>query len=1099
MPASLASEPAPPLVKRGNSKEAPFALTSSDGSGLKLASMRSRTVIEGPIALTELALSFDNPEDRIREGRFAITLPEGASVSRFAMKIDGAWQEGEVVEKQRARQSYESFLHQRKDPALLEQGAGNQFSARVFPIPAKATKELILTYAEVIDESHPLRVRLSGLPQIRELNVSVSSGGKQLLSRSEKQFQPTEDLLLPAGTINRELGVFHEDTVVLRGVVPDGAASPDALADVLLMVDTSAGRALDFDLELDQLHALVQAFPADAHIAVAAFDQEVDLVFNGTAGTFDRAAIDGLRRRQAFGASDLGKALAFARDAARPLQLSRLMILSDGIASTGAATLAELGGTASGLKQAGVRRVDALAIGGLRDGATLAALTASGAENGVAVDLASEPALLARKLAQKTLANLDLKVPGATWQSPKTLTGALPGDEFVVFAKLDQPVSGDSVSVKLGSESRAIAVRPTASKQLLERAQAVVEIGDLEQLADAKDEDVKKRIINLSTKHRVLSKHTAMVVLERDSDYARFGIDRTATLDVLVVDGDVIRTERGHRVEFGDKQGLAAGPPSLPSRADPLGPTAPWGAPSASDPITATGNMWGTEVGEAFGAGGLGLTGIGEGGGGRGEGIGLGNIGTIGHGAGFGNGAGRLGGSHRTPPPSLRMGTTSVSGRLPPEVIQRIVRQNFGRFRLCYERGLREQPTLAGRISIKFTIGPDGSTHNAQVQSSTLDSRAVEGCVVHSFAGLRFPEPEVGSVNVVFPIMFSPDGSTRNIPTSDGVAATPPPQSPPRTLPEQPQGPVAPPSPYLGRFKLVMDQLAEKQGEAALEEALRFSAESPTDVLAFLAVGEAAEATGRPRLASRAYGSLLDLWSYRVEMKRFAAQRLERVGTEAALGVAQTALASAVLDRPDHPSGHRMLAYAQLKGGEPARAFETLEKALSMQLPEGRYAGVLSVLRQDAAVIAAAWQRQFPGQAEEIRTRLRHLELTIDETPSIRFVLSWETDANDVDLHVTDAFGEHASFQHKTLETGGALVADVTTGYGPEGFVIPRPDRGFPYQLRANYYSRGVMGFGMGKLQIVRHDGRGNVTIEDRPFIIQSDHGDVELGTVKAI
>ena len=52
------------------------------------------------------------------------------------------------------------------------------------------------------------------------------------------------------------------------------------------------------------------------------------------------------------------------------------------------------------------------------------------------------------------------------------------------------------------------------------------------------------------------------------------------------------------------------------------------------------------ECGDAFGAGGLGLSGIGEGGGGRGEGIGLGSIGSIGHGSGFGAGHGRLGGSH---------------------------------------------------------------------------------------------------------------------------------------------------------------------------------------------------------------------------------------------------------------------------------------------------------------------------------------------------------------------------------------------------------------------------------------------------------------------
>ena len=125
--------------------------------------------------------------------------------------------------------------------------------------------------------------------------------------------------------------------------------------------------------------------------------------------------------------------------------------------------------------------------------------------------------------------------------------------------------------------------------------------------------------------------------------------------------------------------------------------------------------MWGNDIGESFGAGGLGLSGIGEGGGGRGEGIGLGGIGTLGHGAGtgtgqgFGSGHGRLGGSHRAKPPQVRMGATQVSGRLPPEVIQRIVRQNFGRFRLCYENGLRNNPNLQGRVSVRFVIGRDGA------------------------------------------------------------------------------------------------------------------------------------------------------------------------------------------------------------------------------------------------------------------------------------------------------------------------------------------------------------------------------------------------------
>ena len=41
------------------------------------------------------------------------------------------------------------------------------------------------------------------------------------------------------------------------------------------------------------------------------------------------------------------------------------------------------------------------------------------------------------------------------------------------------------------------------------------------------------------------------------------------------------------------------------------------------------------------------------------------------------------------------------------------------------------------------------------------------------------------------------------------------------------------------------------------------------------------------------------------------------------------------------------------------------------------------------------------------------------------------------------------------------------------------------------------MGFGMGKVQIVRHDGQGEITLEERPFLIQSSRGAVDLGVVE--
>ena len=76
----------------------------------------------------------------------------------------------------------------------------------------------------------------------------------------------------------------------------------------------------------------------------------------------------------------------------------------------------------------------------------------------------------------------------------------------------------------------------------------------------------------------------------------------------------------------------------------------------------------------------------------------------------------------------------------------------------------------------------------------------------------------------------------------------------------------------------------------------------------------------------------------------------------------------------------------------------------------------------------------------------------------------------------------------------------MTTGYGPECFTIPLAPsaRAYPYKLQAHYYSRGPMGYGMGKLQIVEHDGNGGLRFEERPFIVMRDGAFVDLGKVPA-
>ena len=133
-----------------------------------------------------------------------------------------------------------------------------------------------------------------------------------------------------------------------------------------------------------------------------------------------------------------------------------------------------------------------------------------------------------------------------------------------------------------------------------------------------------------------------------------------------------------------------------------------------------------------------------------------------------------------------------------------------------------------------------------------------------------------------------------------------------------------------------------------------------------------------------------------------------------------------------------------------------------------------------------------------IDERLRAAGGTPEETPSLRFVLTWETDANDVDFHIYDAEGGHAYYGARDLWGGGSLYDDVRTGYGPECFTIRGPEarRSKGYTLLTHYYSRGPMGYGMGKIQVIDHDGKGGITFEERPFLAMTDGAYVNLGTV---
>jgi len=208
---------------------------------------------------------------------------------------------------------------------------------------------------------------------------------------------------------------------------------------------------------------------------------------------------------------------------------------------------------------------------------------------------------------------------------------------------------------------------------------------------------------------------------------------------------------------------------SMPAMA-PNAPTVPWGTTlNGANDVNAVGHLFGSSIDDAMGTGGWGLTGPGEGGGGFAQTIGLGNgFGPLGGTGsctgggpcnGIGHGTGKLPGEHK---PGFHggirePGPIQANGHLAAEIIQRIVRQNSGRFRFCYEQGLKGNPTLTGRVSVKFMIARDGSVGVAADAGSDIPDSSVTSCVVRSFTAMSFPAPDSGIVTVTYPLMFTPE------------------------------------------------------------------------------------------------------------------------------------------------------------------------------------------------------------------------------------------------------------------------------------------------------------------------------------------------------
>jgi len=185
------------LASNMNLPPAKHTVLKIDGKGnpdVYLQSLDIQVEVTGNIASTRYTMVFKNKTDRVLEGSLTFPLPDGRSVTHYALDINGKMREGVPVEKERATEVFEEIEQRRVDPGLLERVAGNNFRTRVYPFLAHGTRIVSIGYEEELPlEKDSLRYRLPmDYPNALEkfsLTATVwKSGLKPLVTTSVDEF-----------------------------------------------------------------------------------------------------------------------------------------------------------------------------------------------------------------------------------------------------------------------------------------------------------------------------------------------------------------------------------------------------------------------------------------------------------------------------------------------------------------------------------------------------------------------------------------------------------------------------------------------------------------------------------------------------------------------------------------------------------------------------------------------------------------------------------------------------------------------------------------------------------------------------------------------
>jgi len=540
--------------------------------------------IRDQIVRTVIEESFVNHTNSQLEGIFHFPLPADASISNFGMWIGDNLVEADVVERQRAREIYETILREQRDPGLLEWSGGNIFKARVFPIFPNSEKRVTITYTQVLPMrngicrySYPLASEMLRQKPLRELQIianifsaaplkSVACPNHKARLRqtansasvefSAQEYCPTKDFELtiepdlekqPLTLIPHRRG---EDGYFLALLNPPGVSGARPLIGdgnplrLIILADSSGSMdPAQCEARQEFLRALLSSLGKRDQFMLAACDVDCNWLtaeFQPADEKHTTKVLDSLSSRRSLGWSDLDK--AFSTAATKADGNCQILYIGDGIQATSEVDPANFAKRVVNIFKAAVSKgasCHAVATGPSYESSVMKAIAAQGGGSfrRIEGDMGAEKAApeLLEELTQAPLRDLSVEFNGLRAASvyPENMANLPAGSQQIIVGRyLPSSLVKDAsifLTGKLGN--RTVKFKQPfkmpeggAENSFIPRLWARMHLDKL--LEQGSSPEIREQIVAFSQEFRIMTPYTSFLVLESDSDRERFGVKR---------------------------------------------------------------------------------------------------------------------------------------------------------------------------------------------------------------------------------------------------------------------------------------------------------------------------------------------------------------------------------------------------------------------------------------------------------------------------------------------------------------------------------------------------------------------------------------------